>query len=273
VIWPFAQLEWAMLYTAIMKRLFRAVYGEVSAPPLRDGSGLAIVADGVGGLDLCGTVLRHEAAAHGLVHEVRVWSWGHGFGRWHADLTNEANRDNQAAAIAAEVMAFVVGRPTAPVFLIGKSGGTGVIVKALEQLPDASVERVVLLAPALSPNYDLTKALAAIRREIVVFWSPFDVVVLGLGTRIFGTIDRAHTAAAGLVGFRPPGPRGSAPPPLYAKLKQVKWNVGMAPTMYWGGHVGPDSPWFIRKYVIPLLDLSRSDSIPVSSPAHDAPIT
>ena len=72
-------------------------------------------------------------------------------------------------------------QPSDPVFLVAKSGGAGVAVKALELLDEETVERVVLLAPALSPGYDLTAALRAVRREIVVFWSPLDVVILGRG--------------------------------------------------------------------------------------------
>ena len=160
---------------------------------------------------------------------------------------------------------------------MGKSGGTGIIVKALERLPEGSGRggdgpscAKKAAAAALSPEYDLTRALAAVRTEVVVFWSPLDLIVLGLGTRIFGTIDRARSVSAGLVGFRPPK---SADPAAYARLRQVRWNVGMAPTMYWGGHVGPDSPWFIRRYVLPLLRQSGAESDPASSPARAAPIT
>jgi pimeloyl-ACP methyl ester carboxylesterase len=260
-----------MLYSALVKRLFRLLYGNVASESPPHGASLVIVADGVGGLDLCGTVLQHEVAALQLPLEVRVRTWGHGFGRWHADLTNESNRDAQAQAIAAEVAEFRAAHRETPVFLVGKSGGTGVIVKALEQLPQRAITRAILLAPALSPTYDLSKALTVVEREIVVFWSPLDVVVLGLGTRIFGTIDRARTVSAGLVGFRAPD---DAAPSAYAKLRQVKWDMSMAPTFYWGGHVGPDSPWFIRKYVIPLLiDAPVEDSVPVSSQVRAAPIT
>ena len=39
----------------------------------------------------------------------------------------------------------------------------------------------------------------------------------------------------------------------YAKLRQVRWAPRMATTGYLGGHVGPDSPIFLRNYVVPLL--------------------
>jgi hypothetical protein len=116
----------------------------------------------------------------------------------------------------------------------------------------------VLIAPALSPDYDLTRALRAVRHEMVVFWSPFDVIVLGAGTRVFGAIDRVRTVSAGLVGFRPPATPGGDSEAPYAKLRQVRWRPGMASTGYLGGHVGPDSPAFLRKYVVPLLRASNT---------------
>ena len=70
-----------MVYTTFLKHLFRT--GSTAggyAPSPAEGDGLVIVADGVGGLDLCGTVLSHEAEAAGLPIEVRIVRWGHGFG-------------------------------------------------------------------------------------------------------------------------------------------------------------------------------------------------
>ena len=138
-------------------------------------------------------------------------------------------------------------------FLVGKSGGSGMVVRALERLPEDTVEAAVLLAPALSPGYDLTRALRAVRREMVVFWSPLDLIVLGLGTRVFGTIDRVNAVSAGLVGFRRPEALDEPGKAQYAKLRQVRWRPIMARTGYLGGHVGPDSPAFLRRYVVPLL--------------------
>ena len=242
----------------LLKNVFQTIYGE---PPdlsaAAEGRGLVLVADGVGGLDLCGTGLRYVMGSLGAPHSVRIVPWGHGFGRWHADLTNAANHDVRAREIAESVAAFRAENPSAPVFLVGKSGGTGLVVKALENLPEGTIETAVLLSPALSPNYDLTRALRAVRHELVVFWSPLDVIVLGLGTRIFGTIDRIKSVSAGMVGFRPPAPLEDMNRIEYAKLRQIRWEPGMALTGYLGGHVGPDSPAFLRKYVVPLLRVAE----------------
>jgi pimeloyl-ACP methyl ester carboxylesterase len=252
-----------LIYTTLLKAIYRARFGE--PPDLSSGRqcrGLVLVADGVGGLDLCGMGLRYVIGAMKIPYIVKVVTWGHGFGRWHADLTNAANRDLRAREIADAVIAFREAHPGAATFLVGKSGGTGLIVKALEHLGNDAVEIAVLLSPALSPTYDLTPALRAVRREMVVFWSPLDVIVLGVGTRIFGTIDRIRTFSAGMVGFRWPAPAAGAAgsQAQYRKLRQVRWRPQMAATGYLGGHVGPDNPAFLRKYVVPLLRVGEPES-------------
>ena len=245
-----------MLYSAILRECFVRINGPLPAPPdVGDEEGLVVVADGVGGLDLCGTGLSYVMARARPGYAVRVHRWGHGLGRWHRDLSNVANHARQAEAVAEQVREFHDRKPGRPAFLVGKSGGSGVVARALETLPEGSVEAVVLLAPALSPTYDLSGALRAVRRELVVFWSPWDVVVLGLGTRLFGTIDRVKTASAGMVGFREPAGLDHLGRSHYGKLRQVKWRPRMARTWYFGGHVGPDSPPFLREYVAPLLDV------------------
>ncbi len=251
-----------LLYSSLIKTLYRARFGALpDASPGWEGRGLVVVADGVGGLDLCGTALRYVMGSLKIPYIVKVVSWGHGFGRWHADLTNAANRDLRAGEIANAILGFREEHPADPVFLVGKSGGTGLVVKALEQLPCDMVDCVVLLSPALSPTYDLpARALSAVRREMVVFWSPLDVIVLGLGTRIFGTIDRIKTVSAGLVGFRRPALGDAEREASYRKLRQVRWSMEMATTGYLGGHVGPDNPAFLRKYVVPLLRVGDPES-------------
>ena len=242
-----------MLYTALLSALFRFRYGEPAEVEPGPDSGLVLVADGVGGLHLCGIGLKYVMGAGRGPHRVKLHDWGHGLGRWHADLANVANHKAQAEALAAEVRAWKTERPGSPVYLVGKSGGTGIVVRALEHLAPDTIEAAVLLAPAISPGYDLSKALKAVRREMIVFWSPYDVVILGIGTRIFGTIDRVRSVSAGLVGFR-------AGPGQLGKLRQIRWRPKMIKSGYLGGHIGPDNPAFLRDYVLPLL--TNVDPIP-----------
>jgi hypothetical protein len=260
--------------TSLTSRLVEAFYRRAYGAPLggraglpavdveaRAQNGLVLVADGVGGFDMCGIALRYVLGAEKLPYAVELFPWGHGFGRWFADLTNVANRDEKARLMAESVQRYKAERPLDPVFLVAKSGGSGVVVKALELLGEQQVERVVMLAPALSPAYDLSCALRAVRRELVVFWSPLDVVILGAGTKFFGTADRIRTVGAGLVGFRLPGTQGGRhenKDARYEKLRQIRWQARMAATGYLGGHFGTDSPLFLRKYVVPLLRVEEA---------------
>lgn len=257
-----------MLYSRFVKSVFRACYGEPPDLTNGDARGLVVVADGCGGLDLCAVGLRYVVGHSTVPCQVQVLNWGHGFGHWHADLTDTAHLEAQAAKAAQGVAEFLASHAGAPVYLVGKSGGTGVVVKALERLPVGSVEAAVLLSSALSPRYDLTRALRAVRREVVAFWSPLDLFVLGVGTLLFGTIDRRHSVSAGLVGFRPPASPSDEQAAQYAKLRQVRWGPAMAPTGYMGGHVGPDCPAFLRKYVVPLLSTATGMDVLNSAPCQ-----
>jgi hypothetical protein len=256
----------ASLISLLVEPIYRIAYGAPlngqATPLTRDHAGenrspgaFVVVVDGVGGLDLCGTALRYVLGAAKLPYTIQIVSWGHGFGRWFADLTDVANRDEKAHLVAESVRSYRSSRPLDPIYMVAKSGGSGVVAKALEELDDHQVERVVMLAPALSPSYDLSRALRAVRREIVVFWSPLDLIILGAGTHLFGTIDRIKTASAGMVGFRVPkdGQLDENKSQQYDKLRQIRWRPRMAATGYIGGHFGPDSPLFLRKYVVPLL--------------------
>jgi pimeloyl-ACP methyl ester carboxylesterase len=188
-----------------------------------------------------------------------------------APLINQAaigrNRE-MAAALAARVTEHQRNHPGRPVFLVGHSGGTAIAVWAAEALlGSAQIDGIILLASSLSPEYDLSKALARTRRGIVSFHSPHDSVLLDLGTTLFGTMDRKHTVAAGNVGFRPVAGRGRE----YAKLRQVAWHRDMARVGHDGGHFSVCSRDFILAYVAPLAKVSGWDGATVARVGSGGP--
>ena len=66
---------------------------------------------------------------------------------------------------------------------------------------DVSIDRLVLVAPAISPDYPLAdNVLPHVREHVVNYASERDLQV-GWGTRTFGTIDRKKTDSAGAIGF------------------------------------------------------------------------
>ncbi len=240
-----------MLITTTLRKAFERVFGPMPDPVDELAStALVLIADGIGGLDLCATGLHYMVPRAGLHHRVETIHWCHGFGHWYRDLTNHKNLRDQAASVARRVAQYQSG----PVYLVGKSGGCGVVLGALEALPENSVDRAILLAPAVSRTYNLAPALHAVRREIVVFYSPLDMVLLGAGTTLLGTVDRVRARGAGMNGFLPPPSLDPDSRSLYTtKLRQIRWGWRMARTGYLGGHVGADSPWFLLQFVVPLL--------------------
>jgi hypothetical protein len=237
-----------MIWTAILDQTFRLFLGP--APEVTRSAPMAVVhvADGVGGLELCVTGLRHAVARSGRPLSVQSLPWSHGPGRWFLDLTDTANHKRWAQQLVERIEADRETGGPCGTYLLGKSGGCGVIIRALEQLPPGSVDTVVLLAPAISADYPLHRALDPIREKLIVFWSPLDVIVLGAGTCLFGTIDRKHSLAAGLVGFRS---LDRLPSESREKVQQIRWSPRMAKTGFCGGHVGTDLPWFLGRFVLP----------------------
>jgi pimeloyl-ACP methyl ester carboxylesterase len=184
--------------------------------------------------------------------QVETLVWSHGHGRFVMDHIDYANARAQGCRLAAWVAACRQECPNRRIYLIGHSAGCTVVLAAAEMLPPNSVDRLIQLAPSVSVDYDLRRALCTTRCGIDVFWSRRDRLVLGLGVRLLGTSDRGGRLAAGRCGFMPiiTCPADEA---LYAKLREYPWDPDMAWTGNRGGHNGTCHTCFLRSYVIPLL--------------------
>jgi|AGTN01.3.fsa_nt_gi hypothetical protein len=203
-----------------------------------------LMLDGVGALGLLPLAMKMAVEQNRLPYEVRNYVWTHGKGRMLADL-----RDSDHIKLKGEELATIVNGLIAddrePI-VIAKSGGTAVALDALSRLATDAVEQAILLSPAVSPQYDLTMPLNAVRRKMYSFNSKYDLFFLALGTSLFGTPDGIKTKAAGCVGFH-----GASE---YAKLHEILWTPEMITTLHFGEHFGTSMlPWLV-KYVLPLLE-------------------
>lgn len=219
--------------------------------------GVVFIVDGVGGIGRFSRAMEEAIDACEVPYQPRHHYWSHGFGRWHADLTDEENVARYSEALADSITGYRVRHPSHPVFIVARSGGTAIALEALKQLPADSVDRVVLLSSGLSPDYDLTDPMKAVRKEMVNYYSERDTFVLGVGTRMFGTVDRVRTRAAGLVGFRV-----ADDAPYHDKFRQMTWDAEMARTWNLGTHLGSSAGSFLRHYIVPLLDAQHADCQP-----------
>jgi len=165
--------------------------------------GLVVMLPGVegGAWQLEGPIRGLRTA--GLNRAIEVIEWGRRPLASLDNLTNLPANLQRAQRIAGRIGEYQQQYPGRPVTLLGYSGGGGVAVLAAEALPaEPQLDRVVLIAAAISPDHDLSETFRRSRRGVVSFYSERDVVMLGLGTCLFGTIDRQYTSSAGRIGFR-----------------------------------------------------------------------
>ncbi len=224
--------------------------------PFRYQQGLVIVLPGIEGQSGLNASIARGLARGGVPSAIEIYDWTlAGTASWLINLAGESRNRQHAERLALRIVAYQKQHPGRPVHLIGHSGGGGVAVFALEALPaDRPVTGALLLAPALSPEYDLTRALQRTRHGIWNFYSGQDVGFLGVGTTLFGTIDREHGAAAGAVGFREPATLKPEGRRYYrTRLHQVRYTPRMARSGHGGGHTGWASQEFAREWLAPLI--------------------
>jgi pimeloyl-ACP methyl ester carboxylesterase len=230
------------------------VLGAAPARANPDVPGVVFVVGGIGGLDPVQASAPAALSWAGLPHEVRVFEWTHGKCRLLRDLRDTRHLLAQGARLAGEVRAVKAADPARPVYLLGHSAGAGVVLAAAEHLPPGTLERIVLLSAAVSPGFDLTDALRATRGEVVSFHSAFDQLTLGLGTTLFGTVDRVYGASAGVGGFEVPPDLDAEGRQLYGRLVQVPWSMDwFFECCYGGPHHGTCMPLFLARRVAPWL--------------------
>ncbi|MCH9022625.1 MAG: hypothetical protein IID32_07650, partial [Planctomycetes bacterium] len=119
-----------------------------------------------------------------------------------ANLMDEKGNRLAADEVARQIKAYREAHPRAPIDLVGYSGGAGMVLMVAEALPeDIRLGNMILAHGAVSPDYDLEKVMKRLDGKLVNFHSSHDWLMLGLGTQVFGTMDRKFVASAGKDGF------------------------------------------------------------------------
>lgn len=251
--WPLAVFIWLPGCAMLSANLYSAT---PATPCFRRG--ILFVIDGAGGFEASSRTIRQTAATANLPVEVRGFHWTHGFCRVLSDQMHAAHLLREGRKFAEVVLRCRQEAPNTAIFLMGHSAGCGVVLVAAENLPPNTVQRIVLLAPAVSSTHDLRPALRSSCQGVDVFTSSHDWGCLGLGTLLAGTTDRCWlTAAAGKNGFQPIV-SCREDEALYTKLRQYPWDPSLSWTGHKGGHYGSYQPKFLRAFVFPLLASSLS---------------
>ena len=220
-------------------------------PPASAPAAVLIHLPGIAGEMAIDRALTAGLVDAGVAADATIVDWT-GTDRGVPALTNVARHHEQAKLLAERLVAVSQASPGVPIVLTAHSGGTGIAIEALEQLPtDVKVRTLVLLASALSPEYDLTRALRHVGGRAISLYSEYDTIVLGTGTRTFGTYDRVRTDAAGYVGFTQPK---TADPAEYAKLAQYSYDPAWQKFGNYGDHIGTTNRRFARDVLSGLIN-------------------
>lgn len=182
----------------------------------------------------------------GITDDLIAVDWGvRPFGSL-INLTDiNANR-RRARKLAEEIASHARSAPGQAIQLVGFSGGGGLAMLVANELPaDVNLDQIVVIAAAIAPDFDITPALRLARRGLVNFYSSQDTVILGWGTRTWGTIDRSKTDSAGQVGFKKPdgGLRE------HDRLRQIAWTPEWRRLGHDGGHMG----WLAKGWACEVL--------------------
>lgn len=225
---------------------------------------------GIGGERSCDHTLIAGLKEGGVEAECEIYDWTQG-DIGIAALQSQEHHMDEAQKVADMLTKQFHANPQAPIYLTAHSAGVGIAAWALERLPkEVKVEVVFMFAPALSPEYDLSRALAHVNKKAYVFASPYDYVVLGTGTKAFGTVDGVKCEAAGLNGFVKPE---AADAEQYRKLSPQEYNVAWG-VRYGnvGSHISCMRTKFAREYVATLMRTgyppANANKLPTTQPAE-----
>ena len=241
----------------------RARYGlqEASGPLGRE---VLFLLDGVGGLQAGPLMVRRALRSTDLsTLGTILFAWQYGVpGEIWTDLMWLRRNRLMGAKLARRLLDFRRTHPETRIHVVAFSGGAGVAVFACERLRGRRlVETLILACPALSSAYNLGPALQAVGRCYALV-SHRDTWILGLGTVIFGTVDRRFSSAAGQLGFRIPTGISAKDTHAYERLREIRWSPVLRGVGHYGGHTGWASPAFLQRY---LPEMLRGE---VSLPLH-----
>jgi pimeloyl-ACP methyl ester carboxylesterase len=178
-------------------------------------------------------------------------------------LLQERRHDEQSTHVAAMIAEKAKAWPGLHITLTCHSAGCGIAVWALEKLPDdVVIDDLVMMQSALSPDYDLSKALRHVKRAYALN-SELDIV-LSHGTSTAGTVDGVRTEAAGFGGYKMPA---GADAKQYEKLTQFQYQDGWMRFDDIGDHIGPMTYRFARFMTAALIRTGKLPKIPPLPPA------
>ena len=188
-----------------------------------------------------------RAAGYDGAFETFTWST---FLGWGADHLVAARSKLRAKLLAGRIETLRRHNPKGKIHLMGLSAGTGLVVKALKELPEGvEVDHVVLFSSSLSARHNLVEALEHVRGRLYATCSGGDMVLASLPVNADGGVGRA----AGQRGFVLPEGLSEDEKRQYAKVVNLPWRAAYAGLGWNGGHVRVSRSRFVRSVIAPRI--------------------
>ena len=184
--------------------------------------------------------------------EIDLRPWGTPFLAVHNLQAHERNAET-ARRMSREIVRWRRDHPEELLYIFGYSGGGGMATLIVSEFPeDVTVDRVVLMAPAISPDYPMKELVLPRVTEFVANYASTIDVQVGWGTRTFGTIDGVKSNSAGAVGFSAADP----------DLLQWHWSESDRVYGHRGNHRAYLGPRWQSAFLLPALDpRSSADAV------------
>lgn len=216
-----------------------------------DTPNVVFVVPGVGGDGSGYDALRHGLRDGGVKDNILTVTWGAPLPLFFLNFQTDSIHHSAEAKLRGRIIAWQDEHPGGTVSLVGHSAGCGVVLGAIASLGNGrAVKMVVLLAPSVSPGYDLRPALEHVSGVLHAFLSDRDTVFLDWRTSTFGSYDNVKTKAAGNLGFTS---AEQLPADLRAKVEQHAYEPAWEAIGNDGGHSGTLSRPFATQVLAPLL--------------------
>lgn len=238
----------------------KAPFGEKLLRPLESDTaerrerGLVIVLPGIEGVSSLNHSLVQGLLDARIPYAVKLHDWTLKRNPAFINLWLTGRCRRAAAHVAELIVDYQSRHPLRPVNLIGHSGGGALIPYILEELPRKTcVQNAVLIAPAISPHFDLSHALERVSGRLVNFHSQLDWYFLGVGTTLVGTMDRRFGRSAGNCGFRIMQSTETHRQLIEQRFSEVRYHWSMLRSWHYGGHFSCMNRVFVERYIAPLL--------------------
>jgi pimeloyl-ACP methyl ester carboxylesterase len=217
-------------------------------------SNVVMVVPGVGGDGAAYAQVVHSLEVHGSGDCLCVSDWGSTWPVFFISVSSEGWHRDAEMHLAEQITQWREKHPGARIVLIAHSAGAGVTLGAVARLgAGVVVGPVILLAPDLSPGFDLRPALQHVD-VIHVFYSSKDAFFQGIGPEIVGTYDRVHCDGAGLRGFT----LANLSAPEKGRVIQHAYRSEWEKLGNDGGHYDWLAEGFVAEVIEPIIDDCKS---------------